>query len=175
MTSLILDKGPGIDLDQCHRGEPGGPSTPVGSGNSVKNVVLTGTQTPPSVQDSPDPEDLVRALVERGFYVFRRLNAQHAGKHAPHAGKGEKIVASTTQDVAWGRRAEPVPPFELGTTSVAGPAPSSNLIDGPSSSHDAPRINGGRSPSPLRLRPVLSDRTGYGHRRRPPAIQPAKP
>lgn len=166
MTSLILDKGPGIDLDQCHRGEPGGPSTPVGSGNSVKNVVLTGTQTPPSVQDSPDPEDLVRALVERGFYVFRRLNAQHAGK-------GGKIVASTAQDVAWGGRAEPIPSFDLGTASGAGPAPSSNPIDGPSPPH--PRINGGRSPSPLPLRPVLSDRTGCGHRRRPPARQPAKP
>lgn len=134
----------------------------------MKNVVLTGTQTPPSVQDSPDPEDLVRALVERGFYVFRRLNTQQTGK-------GGKTVASTAQDVAWGGRAEPVPSFDLNTASGAGPAPSSNLIDGPSSSHDAPRINGGRSPSPLRLRPVLSDRTGFGHRRRPPAIQPAKP
>lgn len=65
-TSLILDEAPGIDFDQCHRGAPVGPSMLVGSGNPVKNVVLTGTQTPPSVQDSPDPEDLVRALVERG-------------------------------------------------------------------------------------------------------------
>lgn len=46
----------------------------------MKDVVLTGAQTPPSVQDSPDPEDLVRALVERGFYVFRRLHTQQAGK-----------------------------------------------------------------------------------------------
>lgn len=87
----------------------------------MKNVVLAGAQTPPSVQDSPDPEDLVRALVERGFYVFRRLNAQHAGKRAQHAGKGGKIVASTAQDVAWGGRAEPVPSFDLGTAAGGRP------------------------------------------------------
>ncbi len=51
-----------------------------GSQDSMTGVIPTATPVPPLVQDSPNPEDLARALAERGFYVFGRLNTQQAGK-----------------------------------------------------------------------------------------------
>ena len=46
----------------------------------MTGVIPTATPGPLFVKDSPYPEDLARALAERGFYVFGRLNTQQAGK-----------------------------------------------------------------------------------------------
>jgi len=62
-------------------------------------ITPTATPGPFLVQNSPNSEDLTKALAERG--------------------------------------AEPVPSFDLRRVSGGGPAPSSNLLDGPSSSHGA--------------------------------------
>ena len=51
-----------------------------GSEDSMTGVIPTATPVPLFVQDSPNPEDLARALTERGFYVFGWLNTQKTGK-----------------------------------------------------------------------------------------------
>ena len=53
--------------------------------------ISSATPGPLFVQEPPCPEDLATALAEAGFYVFGRLNGQHAGKGALAALSGDKV------------------------------------------------------------------------------------
>lgn len=46
----------------------------------MTGVIPTATPGPILVQGPPNPEDLAKAIAERGFYVFGRLNTQQVVK-----------------------------------------------------------------------------------------------